>query len=272
MNLRSNAHCHTVFCDGKNTPEEMILAALDRDFVSLGFSIHGWTPYEPTPVNMDKEAEYRAELRRLREKYRGRIEILIGAERDFLYERDFSDYEYLIDSAHCLLRDGEYLYVDWSEDRTNDSVARHFGGDCYAYCRAYFQQEAELCARSDAAFIGHIDLVSKFNEGGKYFDENDPRYLKPALEAVEIAVRRGIPIEMNSGAINRGYRTSPYPSPALLRHIRALGGEIIINSDAHAAAHLDAGFDLCMEAAAACGFDHALRLRAGGFEEVPLSD
>ena len=144
MNLRSNAHCHTVFCDGKNTPEEIILAALDRNFVSLGLSIHGWTPYEPTAVNMEKEAEYRAELRRLREKYRDRIEVLIGAERDFLYARDFSDYEYLIDSAHCMLQNGEYIYVDWSEDRMNDSVARLFGGDYYAYCRAYFRQEAEL--------------------------------------------------------------------------------------------------------------------------------
>ena len=272
MKLRSNAHCHPTFCDGKNTPEEMILAALDRDFVSLGFSIHGWTPYESTPVSLEKEANYRAELRRLREKYRGQIEILIGAERDFLYDRDFSDYEYLIDSAHYLYRDGEYLSVDGPEARTDDNVRRLFGGDYYAYCRAYFQQEAELCAKSNAAFIGHIDLVSIFNGGGKYFDETDPRYLKPALEAVEIAVRRGIPIEMNSGGLNRGYRTSPYPGPALLKHIRELGGEIIINSDAHAAAHLDGGFDLCVQTARACGFDHVLRLRTGGFEEVSLID
>lgn len=272
MNLRSNAHCHTTFCDGKNTPEEMIQAALERDFVSLGFSIHGWTPYEPTPVNMEKEAEYRAELRRLREKYRGQIEILIGAERDYLYERDFSGYEYLIDSAHCLLREGEYLFVDRSEACTAENVRRFFGGDYYAYCRAYFAQEAELCSRSDAAFIGHIDLVRKFNAGNKHFDEDDPRYLAPALEAAEIAVRRGLPIEMNSGAINRGYQTTPYPGPALLRRIRELGGEIIINSDAHRADHLDGGFETCIQAARACGFDHALRLRTGGFEEVPLTD
>ena len=272
MKLRSNAHCHTTFCDGKNSPEEMILAALDRDFVSLGFSIHGWTPFESTPVNMRKEVEYREGLRWLREKYRGQIEILIGVEREYLYERDFSGFEYIIDSAHCLLRDGEYLYIDWSESRTADNVARHFGGDYYAYCRAYYRQEAELCARSNAAFIGHIDLVTKFNEGNKYFDETDPRYLGPALEAVETAVRRGLPIEMNSGAISRGYRKSPYPGPALLKHIRALGGEIIINSDAHAAEHLDAGFDLCVQAARAAGFDHALRMRASGFEEVPLTD
>ncbi len=270
MNLRSNAHCHTVYCDGKNTPEEMIRAALERNFVSLGFSIHGWTPYEPTPTSIEREAEYRAELRALREKYRGRIEILIGAERDFLYERDFSDYEYLIDSAHCLERDGEIFDVDWSPEVTERAVERHFGGDYYAYCRAYYEQEARLCEKSDAAFIGHIDLVSKFNEGNRCFDESDPRYLGPAMEAVEVAVRRGKPIEMNTGAISRGYRTTPYPNPLLLRRIRELGGEIIINSDAHEASALDVGFDLCVELARSCGFDHVLRLRSHGFEEVGL--
>ena len=272
MNLRSNAHTHTLYCDGKNAPEEMVQAALERNFVSLGFTIHGWTPYELTPVTMEKEAAYRAELARLREKYRGRIEILIGAERDALYERDFSQYAYLIDSTHWFIENGAYICVDHSEEVMRAAVREHFGGDYYAYCRAYFRREAEVCARSDAAFIGHIDLVSKFNEGNRYFDEADPRYLGPALEALDCALDRGVPLEINSGAIARGYRSAPYPAAPLLRHIRARGGEILINSDAHAAAQLDCAFDLCVGIARSCGFDHALRLREGGFEELALEE
>ena len=112
MKIRSNVHTHTSFCDGKNSVEEMALAAIDLDFVSLGYSIHGWTPYEPTPVTLEKEALYRDEVRRVREKYRDQIEILLGAERDALYPRDFSQYEYLIDSTHCILADGEHVYID----------------------------------------------------------------------------------------------------------------------------------------------------------------
>ena len=48
MKLRANAHTHTTFCDGKNSVEEMTLAAIERGFVALGFSMHGWTPYETT--------------------------------------------------------------------------------------------------------------------------------------------------------------------------------------------------------------------------------
>ena len=270
MKIRSNVHTHTTFCDGKNSVEEMALAAIDLGFVSLGYSIHGWTPYEPTPVTLEKEALYRDEVRRVREKYRDQIEILLGAERDALYPRDFSQYEYLIDSTHCILADGEHVYIDYSAAYMEDAVRRHFGGDYYAYCRAYFRREAEVCAQSDATFIGHIDLVSKYNEGNRYFDEADPRYLGPALEAVECAVRRGLPIEMNTGAMGRGYRSAPYPNRNLLRRIRELGGEILINGDSHSAATLKTGYELSVELARAAGFDHVLRMRASGWEEVAL--
>lgn len=268
--FRSNAHMHTTFCDGKNTPEEMILAAIDRGFISAGFSAHAWTPYCDDMATPEREAEYRTAIRALRKKYTDRIEIILGIERDALYNGDYSEYEYIIDSMHFFRRDGELLAVDYSQDRALENVRRHFGGDWYAYCKAYFENEAQLCASSNAAFIGHIDLVSKYNEGNRFFDMDDPRYLKPALEAVDCALDRGIPLEMNSGAISRGYRKTPYPYPALLRRIRERGGEIIVNSDAHAANAIDCAFDLCARIAIDCGFDHTLRLRAGGFEEVPL--
>ena len=49
-----------------------------------------------------------------------------------------------------------------------------------------------------------------------------------------------------------------------------MGGEILINGDSHSAATLETGYDLSVELARAAGFDHVLRLRAGGWEEVGL--
>lgn len=271
MLYRSNAHTHTTFCDGKNTVEENVLAAIERNFVSLGFSIHGWTPYELVPVTMEKEELYKAEVKRMAEKYAGQIEILLGIERDALYpDREYEGFEYLIDSTHWFEKNGAMFCADYSEDRMNEYVREHFGGDYYAYCARYFRQAAMMCAESKATFIGHIDLISKFNEGYKYFNEEDPRYMNGALEAIELAIKRNIPLEMNTGAISRGYRKTPYPNPVLLKKILELGGEIVINSDAHAANALDTGFELCGEIAKAAGFDHVLRLRKSGWEEVGL--
>lgn len=42
MYQKQNLHTHTCFCDGKDTPEEMIQEALKRGFDSLGFSMHSY--------------------------------------------------------------------------------------------------------------------------------------------------------------------------------------------------------------------------------------
>lgn len=271
MKIRSNAHTHTTWCDGGNSAEEMIQVAIAQDFISLGFSVHGWTPYEPCAITLEREEEYRRELRMLREKYRGQIEILIGAERDAPYARDFSQFEYVIESTHTMQdRNGEVFFVDWSQERMECFVRENFGGDYYAYSSAYYRQLAEVCEKSDALFVGHIDLLTKFNEGNRFFDESDPRYLKGAFEAAECAIRRGLPLEMNTGAISRGYRITPYPGKPILKFIQAHGGEILINSDAHSAAGIATGFDLCVELAKESGFDHVLYLRKTGLEEVGL--
>ena len=63
---RSNVHTHTNFSDGRDSVEQMVLAALERGFVSLGFSDHGALSIDAAA--MTREAEYRAEVRRIREK------------------------------------------------------------------------------------------------------------------------------------------------------------------------------------------------------------
>jgi len=269
MKLYSDMHTHTTFCDGANTVEEMVQEAIKRNFVSLGFSIHGWQPWEIVPVTLEKEEKYREEVRRVREIYKDRIEILMGVERDSIYERDCAEYEYIIDSAHWFTDAGEYFCADYSQARMLEQV-KHFGGDFYAYCRSYFAQAAKMCEKSDAAFIGHIDLITKFNEGNKYFDESDPRFLNPAKDAAILAIERHVPLEINTGAIGRGYRSKPYPNQPLLDFIRAEGGEVIINGDSHSVSMLESGYDIALEMARHAGLDHVLRMRKGGFEEVGI--
>ena len=39
--MKQNLHTHTVYCDGNDTPEEMVLTAIEKHFDILGFSGHG---------------------------------------------------------------------------------------------------------------------------------------------------------------------------------------------------------------------------------------
>ena len=76
-------HLHTTFSDGKNTPEEMIRAALDMGMKRIGISDHAPTPCgESYCIARDRVTEYRETVNALKEKYRGRIDVLCGIEQD----------------------------------------------------------------------------------------------------------------------------------------------------------------------------------------------
>ncbi len=269
MLSKSNIHTHTTYADGKNTPEAMIEAALALGFHTLGFSEHGHAAYDDCSMPASREAEYRAEILRLRQRYAGRLTVLLGYEHDWFAPADLSPYAYVIESVHYVCRDGEYLCVDNTRDILVDGIRRLYGGDPYALCRDYFRTVAESCG-GGARVLGHMELVMKFNERRDLFDDGDPRYLKCALEAADRAAESGMLVEINTGAIARGYRTRPYPGEAILRHLAERHVPIIITSDCHDARYLDCGFSDAAALARACGFRAAWEARGDGWSEYEL--
>ncbi|MCF0248225.1 MAG: histidinol-phosphatase HisJ family protein, partial [Synergistes sp.] len=220
-----NLHTHTNFCDGKDSPEEMVAAALALGVESLGFSGHSPLPGEPGNwANMDVAA-YRKEILRLREKYAGRIEILLGIEQDADSPASQYQWDYIIHSVHGIRVGGEIIWMDESPDVTESAVRRHFGGKAEALAEAYYRRIAEKAleyADAEGSFVrivGHLDLLTKYSERQKLFDEENSRYKKAAFEAIEALSGRGLIFEINTGPVARGYRTTPYPSAMLLREL-----------------------------------------------------
>ena len=267
---RSNVHSHTTFADGRDTAEEMVRAALALGFHTLGFSEHGHADYDDNSMTLAREGEYRAEIRRLKAKYAGQLNILLGYEHDWLSPANVSDYEYYIESVHYVDRGGALFCVDNTREKLVDAARTLYGGDMYALCRDYFRTVCESIQGTDAAIIGHIELVMKFNEARDLYDDADPRYLNPALACAEVAARSGRLVEINSGAISRGYRTQPYPSAAMLHRIAECGGRIIFTSDCHNSDYLDCNFEQAAELARACGFKTAWEYRGSEVQEYKL--
>lgn len=265
----SNIHTHSTFADGRDAPEAMVQAALALGFHTLGFSEHGHAEYDDCSMPAADEPRYRAEILRLKAAYRDRLHILLGYEHDWFAPIDFSAYEYTIESVHYLAVPGGYVCVDDTRAILERGIREHFGGDPYALCAAYFRTVAESCA-SPAQVLGHIELVMKFNEARDLFDDADLRYLRPALECAEQAALSGKIIEVNTGAIARGYRTQPYPGPAMLRRICELGGRVMLSSDCHNSDYLTCGFAEAAALCRACGFKTAWMRRGDAWEEYPL--
>jgi histidinol-phosphatase (PHP family) len=268
--ILTNFHAHSTFCDGTETPEAMVKAAVAKGLSAFGISGHAWMGFDTdwcmTPAG---EPEFIREMDRLKAVYGNRITLMTGVEQDLYSPEPAGSYDYVIGSVHYIKKDGAMLNIDDSEERQRADAAQHYGGDFYAYTRAYFNAVAGLAALK-SEFIGHFDLVTKFNEGGRLFDESDPRYTGPALEAMTAILEKQKLFEINTGAQYRVGRTVPYPSPFLLRALCALGGEIILSSDSHDGASLCFKFSEATELAKACGFRYAKTLTPDGMKEYKL--
>lgn len=242
--IKKDLHVHTVFCDGKSTPREMTEAAVRAGIETLGFSGHSHTPIDETYcMTPAGTVAYRKEIARLREEYRGRIEILLGIEMDYFSDDDPSFYDYVIGSVHYVESDGRYYAVDESPEQLRDAVEKGFGGDPYALCEAYYALVGDVVRKTGASVVGHFDLVTKFQEIMPLFDEENPRYTAAWRKALERLLPTGAAFEINTGAMSRGYRTSPYPAFPILDAIKKGGGRLILSSDSHSPETLLYGFD-----------------------------
>lgn len=234
--MKANLHTHSTFCDGRDSPEDMVRAALAKGFDALGFSSHSEMLKDP--------AAYRDAIRALAEKYRDRIRIFCGIEADWPCPLDLSPYDYVIGSVHFLPGpSGARLAIDHSPEILAGILRDHFGGDGAALVRAYFATERAMLAAGRFDIVGHPDLVRKFNAKHPFFDEDAPWYRDELEQTADAIAACGKVVEVNTGAISRGWMDDAYPSPTFRRLLRARGVRFILSSDAHATEALDGAFD-----------------------------
>ena len=270
--LACSVHTHATLCDGRSALEEMAAAAYAAGVQYFGVSCHSHTPIPSDrgcvlPADM---TAYRAAVLDLRAAYAGRMEVLLGLEWDSQSDVLPEGFDYWIGSVHYLKgANGAYYAIDWGEEQFTACRDELFGGDALTMAEGYFAEVARVAAKRPT-ILGHIDLVTKLNAGNKFFDEDAPRYRAAALAALHAADPRATLLELNTGAMSRGYRDAPYPALFLLKEWRAMGGRIILTSDSHSADTVVYGYDRSIALAKAAGFDRSVLLTAAGAVECPL--
>ena len=242
--ITKDLHMHTCYCDGKNTPEEMVQSAIEKGLTTVGISGHSYTFFDESYCMQEADIpRYLAECRYLRAKYFNQIHVLCGVEQDYYSDCPTDDFDYVIGSVHYIKVEGEYIPVDESIEILRAAVQKYFDGDVYALCEAYFATVADVVNKTDCDIIGHFDLISKFIEKEPPFDTQHPRYAAAWQKAVDELLKHNVPFEINTGAISRGYRTQPYPGEEMREYIREKGGRFVLSSDAHSKENIGYCFD-----------------------------
>lgn len=266
-----NLHTHTTFCDGADTAEEMVCAAIEKGFSSLGFSGHSYMSYSPFYVQKgDKTLEYKKEISRLREKYKDTLQIFLGLEVDMYSAPDMTGFDYLIGSFHYFDIGGEYVAFDRNLDVVKNVINEYFGGNGMAYAKEYYKQIAHLPEYGNFDILGHFDLITKHRDAEILFDEDSKEYRSWVTSSLE-ALSGKIPFfEVNTGAISRRFRKTPYPSPFIIKEMKRLGFGAVITSDCHDKNYLDCSFDMARELLLDGGFGERYILTKNGFEAVEI--
>lgn len=263
-------HTHSSFSpDAKDSAEAMCLRAAE-----LGLSVYAltdhcdvnfWYPAEHyfgnkedvTDAMMYGSGKYALdsieEQVKLREKFRGKLDIVIGVEmgqpmqdKEKAAELSNDDrLDFTIGSHHMNAGVDDFYYLDYG--KMTDSEIKCLLDDC-------FTQTLEMCIGSDLDVLGHLTYPLRYicGEYGRQVDMK--AYEEIVREIFKALISRGKGIEINTSGLRQKYGRT-FPEFETVKLYRELGGEILsIGSDAHKTADLGKGIIEGIEMAKAAGF------------------
>ena len=217
-------HNHTKLCnhaDGEIF--EYIEKAIACNTKYFGFSEHA-------PMNFDEKYRmsfeqmkwYEEAILNAKERYKEKIEILLGYEVDYLKgyidERVLNaNVDYLIGSVHFI--------EEWGFDNP-EFIGAYEGRDIDEIWRKYFDAIEEMANSRLFDIVAHLDLIKIF----KFMPKEDiAKISKNALLAIK---ESGMSIEINVAGFRKPIGEA-YPSITLLQEAKKFAIPITFASDAH---------------------------------------
>jgi DNA polymerase (family 10) len=195
--LKGELHSHTVLSDGRQTAEQMALAARDRGLEYIAHTDHSATHGFGNHVDADTLRRQMEHVRELNERIEG-IELLIGTETNILPDGS-PDYD-----------DDLLAQLDW----VVGSVHTSFG-----------MSESEMTKRIVAA-CEHPWIDAIGHPTGRKIERRRP-YAVDVGAVIEAAARTGTMLEINAAPDRRDL------DDVHARHAARAGVKILVDSDAH---------------------------------------
>ncbi|OIP53744.1 MAG: histidinol phosphate phosphatase [Helicobacteraceae bacterium CG2_30_36_10] len=217
-------HNHTALCNhAEGEISEYVEMAIKAGTAYLGFSDHAPMDFDPKyRMSFEQMQKYESDVLQTKEKYKDKIEILLGYEVDYLEghidERILNaKVDYLIGSVHFI--------GDWGFDNP-EFIGRYENENIDEIWQKYFDA-VEMMAQSRLFdIVGHIDLIKIF----KYLPKKT--ILEIAKNALLAIKKAEMVLEVNMAGLRKPIH-EPYPSLEILQEAYKLGIAITFGSDAH---------------------------------------
>jgi histidinol-phosphatase (PHP family) len=218
MNTLQNLHQHTTFCDGHNTPDEIVQHAIELGFGAIGFSGHCYMPFaEYYCMSLEGTKEYRKEIARMKEKYADQIQILLGVECEY-YPTYFAEtVQHLRDAGINYMIQGQH----WIGDEENEPYCGS-ATDSETVLRRFVDQTIEGMKTGLFTYLAHPDLLRYVGD-----DESYERHMARLCEA---AKELDMPLEINLLGFRAGRN---YPDTRFWKLAGEAGCKVLLGCDAH---------------------------------------
>lgn len=238
--IKADCHTHTNFSTDSNAqPEQQVLAAIKAGISHLCITDHMDMDYPVANSFILNLQQYIPEISKLKETYKGLIEITTGVEIGL--QPHLSDalntftssypLDFVIGSTHIVDGMDPYYPEFWEGFNEKEGY------------RKYFECTLENIKNIDCFDVyGHIDYIVRYGPTkNKYYRYHD--YADILDEILFTLINKGKGIECNTGGYKYGLG-HPNPEENLIKRYIELGGEILtIGSDAHAPEHIGYSFE-----------------------------
>lgn len=254
-------HIHTEFSDDSvYKMEEVVKDAMTLGMDEICFTDHvdygvkgDWdessaVPKQPEAINVNYPL-YTQQIRTLQEQYGHKISIKMGMEFGIQthtipkFETLFHRYpfDFIILSVHQV-DDQEFWTQDFQKGRTQAEYNERYYQELLNVVRIY----------KDYSVLGHLDMITRYDEQGVYPFE---KVSDTIAEILKIVIADGKGIEVNTSSHRYGLNDLT-PSRDILNLYKKLGGTVLtLGSDSHIPAHLGAYIEETKRELRAMGFE-----------------
>ncbi|PRT54028.1 putative histidinol-phosphatase [Wickerhamiella sorbophila] len=238
-------HSHSgQYCQhAKGSLEDMVLKALSLNYKLLCLTEHmprlenkHLYPEELETNTSIQDLEktfddYFAEAQRLKAKYAGRIELLVGFESEGIspaynnYTKQLLakyDFDMFVGSVHHV----NGIPIDFDEVQFTQAM-ESCGGLEQLYSEYFDLQYAVL--QLHPTVLGHFDLIRLLSPE---FDLKNSGVWPKVVRNVQFAANSKCLIEINHSAIRKGW-TCPYPQSDIVEQIVKFGAKVCLSDDSH---------------------------------------
>ncbi len=279
--IKTNLHTHSVYCDGKNALEEMVLSAIDKKYQILGFSSHAPVPFESKFAikNEDALLEYATEVRQLKEKYASKIDIYCSLEIDYISNvtTSFAEFkqkaslDYTIGGIHLVKNpNGKLWFIDGGNHEVYDEGLKTlFDNNIKKAVTTYYYQVNEMIEQEKPDIVAHLDKIKMHNRN-RYFLENEKWYVDLVYESLALIKEKDTVLEVNTRGIYKKRSHDLFPDIPVLKKAFAMNIPICINSDAHHIDDFDKAIDVAIQRVSLSGYKEIYYFKNGDWHSQTI--